>query len=62
MPGRKTTLIYVDSDSRRASQAYTRFVFEQREALKLKRKRQRRPKPQERDGLTRHAKAEASSA
>lgn len=36
----KTTLIYVGSSSRRASQAYNRFVFEKRNALKLKRKRQ----------------------
>ena len=33
--------IYVGSSSRRASRAYNRFVFEKREALKLKRKRQR---------------------
>jgi integrase len=39
----KTTLVYVDSDSRRASQAYGDFVSGQREKLKLKRKRQRRP-------------------
>jgi integrase len=39
----KTTLIYVDSDSRRASRAYGDFVSRQREKLKLKRKRQRRP-------------------
>ena len=37
----KTTRIYVGSSSRRASRAYNRFVFEQREALKLKRKPQR---------------------
>ena len=41
----KTTKIYVGSESRRASRAYNRFVFEQREALKLKRKRQRLRKP-----------------
>jgi integrase len=41
----KTTRIYVGSSSRRASRAYNRFVFEQREALKLKRKRQRTRKP-----------------
>ena len=41
----KTTKIYVGSASRRASKAYNRFVFEQREALKLKRKRQRARKP-----------------
>jgi integrase len=40
----KTTRIYVGSSSRRASKAYNRFVFEQREALKLKRKRQLKPK------------------
>jgi len=42
----KTTGIYVGSSSRRAGKAYNRFVFEQREALKLKRKRQclRKPK------------------
>jgi hypothetical protein len=40
----KTTKIYVGSSSRRASRAYNRFVFEQREALRLKRKRQRAPK------------------
>ena len=31
--------------SRRASRAYNRFVFEKREALRLKRKRQRTRKP-----------------
>jgi len=36
----KTTRIYVGSSSRRASRAYSRFVFEQREMLRLKRKRQ----------------------
>jgi hypothetical protein len=41
----KTTAIYVGSSSRRAGKAYNRFVFEQREALKLKRKRQRVRKP-----------------
>jgi integrase len=41
----KTTGIYVGSSSRRAGKAYNRFVFEQREALKLKRKRQRAHKP-----------------
>jgi integrase len=40
----KTTRIYVGSASRRASRAYNRFLFEQREALILKRKRQRMPK------------------
>jgi integrase len=40
----KTTRIYVGSASRRASRAYNRFLFEQREALILKRKRQRTPK------------------
>ncbi len=39
----KTTRIYVGSQSRRASKAYNRFVFEQREALKLRRKRQLKP-------------------
>jgi integrase len=41
----KTTRIYVGPASRRASKAYNRFVFEQREALKLKRRRQRVRKP-----------------
>jgi integrase len=41
----KTTKIYVGSSSRRASRAYNRFVFEQREALKLKRKRRRAREP-----------------
>jgi len=41
----KTTKIYVGSETRRASRAYNRFVFEQRAALKLKRKRQRLRKP-----------------
>jgi integrase len=41
----KTTRIYVGSSSRRASRAYNRFVFEKREALRLKRKRQRPRKP-----------------
>jgi len=40
----KTTRIYVGSSSRRASKAYNRFVFEQRDALMLKRKRPRKPK------------------
>jgi integrase len=40
----KTTRIYVGSASRRASRAYNRFLFEQREALILKRKPQRMPK------------------
>jgi integrase len=40
----KTTLIYVGSASRRASKAYNRFVFEKRDALKLKRQRIRKPK------------------
>jgi integrase len=42
----KTTQIYVGTSSRRAGKAYNRFVFAQREALKLKRKRQwvRKPK------------------
>jgi integrase len=34
----KTTRIYVGSSSRRASRAYNKFLFEQRDALKLKRK------------------------
>lgn len=46
----KTTRIYVGSSSRRASRAYNRFVFEQREALKLKRKRQRTRKPKKGSG------------
>jgi site-specific recombinase XerD len=41
----KTTKFYVGSETRRASQAYNNFVFEQREALRLKRKRQRPRKP-----------------
>ena len=41
----KTTLIYVGSSSRRASRAYNRFVFEKRDALKLKRKRRLKRKP-----------------
>jgi len=43
----KTTRIYVGSSSRRASSAYNKFLFEQREALKLKRKRRssRKTKP-----------------
>jgi integrase len=41
----KTTRIYVGSSSRRASRAYNRFVFEKRDALRLKRKRQRIRKP-----------------
>jgi len=40
----KTTRIYVGSSSRRASRAYNRFIFEQREALSLRRKRQSKPK------------------
>jgi hypothetical protein len=36
----KTTRIYAGSSSRRASRAYNKFVFKQRDALKLKRKRQ----------------------
>lgn len=43
----KTTRIYAGSSSRRAGRAYNRFLFEQREMLKLKRKRRpnRKPKP-----------------
>ena len=41
----KTTKIYVGSETRRASRAYNNFLFEQREALRLKRKRQRPLKP-----------------
>jgi hypothetical protein len=41
----KTTKFYAGSETRRASRAYNNFVFEQREALKLKRKRQRLRKP-----------------
>ena len=40
----KTTQIYAGSSSRRASRAYSRFVFQKRDALKLMRKRQRRPR------------------
>jgi integrase len=43
----KTTRIYVGSSSRRASRAYNRFVFEKREAVRLKRKRRRTRKPKE---------------
>ena len=43
----KTTRVYAGSSSRRASRAYSQFVFEKREALKLKRKRRRKPKTQE---------------
>jgi len=39
----KTTRIYVGSASRRASKAYNRFVFDRREALKLKGKPRRTP-------------------
>jgi integrase len=45
----KTTRIYVGSSSRRASRAYNRFVFAQREALRLKRKRQRKPTKTKKD-------------
>jgi integrase len=38
----KTTRIYAGSSSRRASRAYGRHLFEQREALKLRRPRKRR--------------------
>jgi integrase len=38
----KTTRIYAGSSSRRASRAYSRHLFEQREALKLRRPRKRR--------------------
>jgi hypothetical protein len=41
----KTTLIYVGSQSRRASRAYGDFVSAQREKLKLKRKRRSKDKP-----------------
>lgn len=37
----KTTRIYVGSESRRASRAYSRFVLKQRETLRLKRKPRR---------------------
>ena len=40
----KTTQVYAGSSSRRASRAYTSFVFQKRDALKLLRKRQRRPR------------------
>ena len=36
----KTTRVYAGSSTRRASKAYSRFVIEKRDALKLKRKRQ----------------------
>jgi integrase len=38
----KTTRIYAGSSSRRASRAYNRYLFKQREALKLLRSRRRR--------------------
>jgi len=43
----KTTRIYTGSSSRRAGRAYSQFLFDQREALKIKRKRRPslRPKP-----------------
>jgi integrase len=41
----KPTRVYAGSSSRRASGAYTKFLFEQRDALKLKCKRRRKPKP-----------------
>ena len=37
----KTTKIYAGSETRRASRAYNKFVFEQREILRIKRKRRR---------------------
>ncbi len=40
----KTTRVYVGSSSRRASRAYSRFVYAQREALELRRKRQQKPR------------------
>ena len=39
----KTTRVYAGSPSRRASRAYSQYVFQKREALKLMRKRRRRP-------------------
>jgi integrase len=36
----KTTRVYAGSSTRRASKAYSRFVIEKRDALKLNRKRQ----------------------
>jgi integrase len=41
----KTTLIYVGSQSRRASNAYSNFVFAKREKLKLKQKHRFKGKP-----------------
>ena len=41
----KTTLVYAGSSSRRASQAYNRFVGEKRDALRLRRKKRRKPAP-----------------
>jgi site-specific recombinase XerC len=38
----KTTRIYAGSSSRRASRAYNRYLFQQREALKLLRPRRKR--------------------
>ncbi len=56
----KTTLVYVGSSSRRASRAYNRFVFEKRDALKLKRKRQRNRKSEVRDRRDAHTEASAA--
>jgi integrase len=46
----KTTRIYAGSSSRRASRAYNQFLFQQRDALKLKRKRLGGRRPKERTG------------
>jgi integrase len=51
----KTSLIYAGSSSRRASQAFNRFLFQQREALKLLRSKRQRGR------LKRDANAETSS-
>jgi integrase len=48
----KTTRIYVGSSTRRASRAYNEFLFEQRDALKLKRKRRPRRKTKPSGKLT----------
>jgi integrase len=47
----KTTRIYVGSSSRRASQVYNRFLFQQRDALRLKRKPPR-PRRRRKKGAT----------
>ncbi len=46
----KTTRVYAGSSTRRASKAYSRFVLEKRDALKLKRKRQLKRKRKKESG------------